>query len=169
MADQEAHEAKYRVANEALAISFPAKAWHRCSYMEVSVPIVEPRRQHRHICIFAPTVPLGWLAPSSARRACDIFACIAVLCVRSNSCPRDDPSALHSSCTVKPQKPVELLLYARVGCPEFTSFTWGTNRLEWNERMQTGSCHPMRTGSFHSNRPNYGDTPCEGSERSENC
>ena len=28
--DQEAHEAKYRVANEALAIYFLAKAWRRC-------------------------------------------------------------------------------------------------------------------------------------------
>ena len=47
--DQEAHEANYRVANEALAIYFLAKVWHRCSYqVQVSVVLVEPRRQYHN-------------------------------------------------------------------------------------------------------------------------
>ena len=46
--DQEAHEAKYWVANEALAIYILATGWHRLA-VEVSVASVEPRGQYHNL------------------------------------------------------------------------------------------------------------------------
>ena len=84
-----------------------------------------------------PTVPLGWLAPSSVRLSFRYF------CVSSRSlchrCPRDGNPALESSCTVRPRNSVTLLLPVRVGCPEFTSPMSVTNGSEWNKPINADS------------------------------
>ena len=117
--DQQAHEAKYWVANEALAIYCFGKSMAPM-FVEISVAFVEPRGQYHNYYI----CPDG-----AAWMDCTVFceARLAIYlrmklfsCVWSDRCPREGTPALESCCTVPPRRSVELLP-VWVGCPEFTS------------------------------------------------
>ena len=91
----------------------------------------------------------GWLTPSSVLLCLAVY--LRVQLFRSRRCPRDETPTLESSCTVPPQKSVELSV--RAGCPEFTSSHRTLNRSEWNKRMRLVSCHSTGFNFFCQDTP----------------
>ena len=90
-------------------------------------------------------------------------ACLAIwlrvilFAVWSDVGPRGGTPALESSCTVPPQKSVELLS-VRVGCSEFTSLHWTPTGCNGTNGREQPSFHSNRSTKVEINE----DTPGKG-------